>query len=247
MTQSNRRYWGLLMPGPADFVTGIARQAEAQSLAGVFAPQVNSVPWIPLAAAAVATERIQIASGIAIAAARSPFETAMAAIDLDRLSNGRFLLGLGASVQSWTCGVYGAPPHKPLAHLRETVAAVRHIVRGAHIGLDPFEGFLLGKRYLLMDRDGKFCPVFRNILQDESVESLLLPPRSPDLNAYVERFMRSLKSESLSRMIFFGETSLRRAVAAYLDHYHAERNHQGLGNRIIEPPRCTGRSGRPSR
>jgi len=140
MTQSNRRYWGLLMPGPADLVTGIARQAEAQGLAGVFAPQVNSVPWIPLAAAAVATEHIQIASGIAIAAARSPFETAMAAVDLDRLSNGRFLLGLGASVQSWTCGVYGAPPHKPLAHLRETVAAVRHIVRGAHIGLDPFEG-----------------------------------------------------------------------------------------------------------
>ncbi len=96
------------------------------------------------------------------------------------------------------------------------------------------DGFLKGKRYVLMDRDGKFCPAFRDFLKDEGIQPLLLPPRSPDLNAYIERFMKSLKSESLSRMIFFGEESLRRAVAAYLDHYHAERNHQGLGNQIIE-------------
>ena len=60
------------------------------------------------------------------------------------------------------------------------------------------------------------------------------------MNAYVERFMRSLKSESLGRMIFFGEKSLRRAVAAYLDHYHAERNHQGLGNELIDPGEAVG-------
>ena len=100
---------------------------------------------------------------------------------------------------------------------------------------DPFDGFLVGKRYLLMDRDSKFCAKFRGILEDDDVEPLMLPPRSPNLNAYMERFMRSLKSESLSRMIFFGERSLRRAVSAYLDHYHAERNHQGLDNQIIEP------------
>ena len=99
---------------------------------------------------------------------------------------------------------------------------------------NPFDGFLLGKRYVLMDRDGKFCPTFRNLLKDEDAKPLLLPPRSPDLNAYIERFMRSLKSESLSRMIFFGEKSLRRAVDAYLRHYHAERNHQGVGNKLIE-------------
>jgi alkanesulfonate monooxygenase SsuD/methylene tetrahydromethanopterin reductase-like flavin-dependent oxidoreductase (luciferase family) len=66
----------------------------------------------------------------------------MTAIDMDRISQGRFVLGLGASVQEWTCGLFGAPPHKPLAHLRETVAAVRHIVAGAHKeeGLAPFEG-----------------------------------------------------------------------------------------------------------
>jgi transposase InsO family protein len=99
---------------------------------------------------------------------------------------------------------------------------------------DVEDGFLAGKRYVLMDRDGKFCPSFRDFLEDEGVNPLLLPPRSPDLNAYIERFMRSLKSESLSRMIFFGEASVRRAVTAYLNHYHAERNHQGLENQIIE-------------
>ena len=60
-----------------------------------------------------------------------------------------------------------------------------------------------------MDRDGKFCPAFRKILKDEGARPLLLPPRSPNLNAYIERFMRSLKSESLSRMIFFGERPYR--------------------------------------
>ena len=97
------------------------------------------------------------------------------------------------------------------------------------------DGFLIGKRYLLMDRDGKFSPTFRDFLENEGTNPVRLPPRSPDLNAYIERFMRSIKSECLSRMIFFGERSLRRAVAAYLEHYHAERNHQGLENKIIDP------------
>jgi probable F420-dependent oxidoreductase len=113
---------------------------EAMNVHGIFAPQVYGPPFVTLAAAAAVTERVQLASGIAIAAARSPFETAMAAIDLDRISGGRFVLGLGTSVLSWTRGVFGAPEHKPIAHLRETVAAVRHIVRAAHKGLTPFEG-----------------------------------------------------------------------------------------------------------
>ena len=100
---------------------------------------------------------------------------------------------------------------------------------------DPFDGFLLGKRYVLMDRDTKFCPAFRNILRNEGAEPLLLPPRSPDLNAHLERFIRSLKSEALSSMIFFGEKSLQQAVTVFHEHNHAERNHQGLGNKIIEP------------
>ena len=85
------------------------------------------------------------------------------------------------------------------------------------------------------DRDGKFCPAFREILKQAGAEPLLLPPRSPNLNSHIERFMRSIKSECLERMIFFGENSLRRAITAYLEHYHLERNHQGLDNQIIEP------------
>ena len=97
------------------------------------------------------------------------------------------------------------------------------------------DGFLNGKRHLLMDRDSKFCESFRGMLRSEGVEPVRLPPRSPNLNSYLERFHRSIKEESLDRMIFFGENSLRRAVTAYIEHYHSERNHQGLGNRIIEP------------
>ncbi|MFQ5457939.1 MAG: LLM class flavin-dependent oxidoreductase [Myxococcota bacterium] len=118
----------------------LAKQAEASGIHGCFAPQVYGPPFLPLAVAAGVTDRIQLASGIAIASARSPFETAMAAIDMDRISMGRFVLGIGASVKAWSQGVFGAPEHKPLTHLRETVAAVRHIVRGADKRLAPFEG-----------------------------------------------------------------------------------------------------------
>ena len=97
------------------------------------------------------------------------------------------------------------------------------------------DGFLNDKRYLLMDRDAKFCDAFREMLRGEGVEPVRLPARSPNLNSYLERFHRSIKEEALDRMIFFGEQSLRRAVAAYIEHYHSERNHQGLHNRIIEP------------
>jgi transposase InsO family protein len=100
---------------------------------------------------------------------------------------------------------------------------------------DAEDGFLSGKRYVLMDRDGKSSPAFREILRSAGVEPVLLPPRSPNLNAHLERFHRSLKEECLDRMIFFGEASLRSAVQEFLAYYHAERNHQGLDNRLIEP------------
>ncbi len=97
------------------------------------------------------------------------------------------------------------------------------------------DGFLNGNRYILMDRDTKFCESFRDFLDDEGVEPVRLPAKSPNLNAHLERFMRSIKSECLDRMIFFGEDSLRKAVRQFLDHYHTERNHQGLENKIIDP------------
>ena len=97
------------------------------------------------------------------------------------------------------------------------------------------DGFLIGKRYLLMDRDGKFCPAFKAMLENEGVNPVLLPPKSPNLNAHLERFFGSLKSEALDRMIFFGEKMLRNAISSYLVHYHRHRNHQGLRNRLIQP------------
>ena len=100
---------------------------------------------------------------------------------------------------------------------------------------DCEDGFLNGMQYLLMDRDSKFCESFRNTVDNAGVKPVRLPPRSPNLNAHLERFFGSLKSECLGRLIFFGEKSLHNAVAAFLSHYHSERNHQGLSNKIIDP------------
>jgi hypothetical protein len=96
-------------------------------------------------------------------------------------------------------------------------------------------GFLAHSRYLLHDRDGKFCPSFREVIEAGGVTTQPLPARSPNLNAYAERWVRSVKQECLSRLILFGESSLRRALTQYVEHYHAERNHQGKGNQLLFP------------
>src|SRR5919205_1158070 len=98
---------------------------------------------------------------------------------------------------------------------------------------DPCDGFLLGKRYLIHDRDTKFTQMFDGFLKSSGVEPLLLPPRSPNLNAHCERFVRSIKEEALTQIILLGERSLYYVIEQYLAHYHAERNHQGLGNQLI--------------
>ncbi len=97
------------------------------------------------------------------------------------------------------------------------------------------DGFLRDKKFLIMDRDGTFSAAFRNLLSNAGVEPKRLPPKSPNLNAHMERFFRSLKSECLDRMIFFGERSLRNACNEFVVHYLTERNHQGLANQIIAP------------
>ena len=107
---------------------------------------------------------------------------------------------------------------------------------------DTFDGPLLGTRYLLMDRDAKFSATFRSLLQGAGVNAVRLPARSPNLNSHLERFMKSLKEECLDRMIFFGETSLRRATIEFLAHDHGERNHQGLDNRLIAGGEEVGRA-----
>jgi putative transposase len=95
---------------------------------------------------------------------------------------------------------------------------------------DPLDGFLLGKRYLIHDRDTKFPYGFDRMLRASGVELVVSPPRSPNLNAYCERFVRSFKDEALNQMIMIGEAALRTVIQSYLVHYHHERNHQGLGN-----------------
>ena len=98
-------------------------------------------------------------------------------------------------------------------------------------------------RYLLHDRDRKFCCAFRNTLAAGGVKCLALPARSPNLNSYAERWVRSIKEECLSKLILFGENSLRRVVSNYLLHFHHERNHQGKGNLLLFP---TGVSASPT-
>jgi transposase InsO family protein len=106
---------------------------------------------------------------------------------------------------------------------------------------DAEDGFLKGKRYLLLDRDGKYSEGFQKLLRDAGIQPVRLPPSSPNLNAHLERFHRSLKEECLAQMILFGEHALRQAVGQFLEHFHRERNHQGLANRLIQPGEEVGR------
>jgi hypothetical protein len=97
------------------------------------------------------------------------------------------------------------------------------------------DGFLLNCRYLIMDRDTEYTEEFRGNLDREGVKPVRCPVRAPNCNAFAERFVRSIKEECLDRLILFGEASLRRALREYVAHYHAERNHQGVGNGLLNP------------
>jgi hypothetical protein len=88
---------------------------------------------------------------------------------------------------------------------------------------DAVDGFLAGHRFLICDRDAKFTAGFRLMLEDAGVQVIRTPRQAPNCNAYAERFVLSINSECLRRMIIFGEASLRRAVQTYLHHYHTER------------------------
>ena len=100
---------------------------------------------------------------------------------------------------------------------------------------DESSGFLRGQRYVLHDRDTKFCAAFLDVLRSSGIRPLVLPPRSPNLNAFAERWVGSVRQECLSKLILFGEASLRRALNEYIDHHHLERNHQGKGNLLLFP------------
>src|SRR3989442_8077548 len=121
--------------------------------------------------------------------------------------------------------IAGITPHPTAAFMQQCARQLT----------DPCDGFLLGKRYLIHDRDTKFTQAFDSLLKDSGVEPLVLPPRSPNLNAHCERFVRSIKEEALTPMVILGERSLYRVLHEYLIHCHTERNHQGLANQLITP------------
>jgi putative transposase len=98
---------------------------------------------------------------------------------------------------------------------------------------DNVDGFLRGKRYLIHDRDPLFTRAFREVLRAAGVKCLKLPAHSPNLNAFAERFVLSIKSECLGKLVPLGERHLRLAISEFVEHYHLERNHQGLDNRLI--------------
>jgi transposase InsO family protein len=121
--------------------------------------------------------------------------------------------------------VAGSTPHPDDAFM----------VQAARCLTDAVDGFLVGYRALIFDRDRKWTQGFRRIMEGGGVRVVQTPIQAPNANAYAERFVRSIREECLDRLIVFGERRLRQAVEQFVAHYHAERNHQGLGNELIAP------------
>jgi transposase InsO family protein len=121
--------------------------------------------------------------------------------------------------------VAGVTPHPNHAWMRQVAR---------NITMEEW-GLLSPGQYLIHDRDGKYCPAFQQIIDTAGVTRVPLPPRSPNLNAYAERWVRSVKEECLARLILFGEKALQHALTEYVTHYHHERNHQGKDNVLLFP------------
>ena len=126
--------------------------------------------------------------------------------------------------------IAGIPPHPDRVFMAQ---AARTLTDGE-------DGFLAGKKSLLRDRDKNYTEQFDAILSNAGIEVKPLPVPSANLNAYAERFVLTLKSECLNRLVFFGEASLRRAVSEFTAHYHEERNHQSLNNEVMVPKHHVG-------
>ena len=138
---AGKKVWAELPVLPARELVPLVQGWEAAGVEGVWAPQIFGAPFTTLAAAAAVTSRIRLGTGIALAFTRSPLETACSAIDLDYISDGRAVLGLGSSAQSQIEGSFGAIYGKPLAHMREVVEQVRAVIAKGHTGeLHKLEG-----------------------------------------------------------------------------------------------------------
>ncbi len=100
---------------------------------------------------------------------------------------------------------------------------------------DPGDGMLRGHRVWIRDRDARWSLAFRQLLGDIGGRLGQTPYRAPNCNAHAERFVRTIKEECLDRLVLIGEARLRRALIEFGAHYHRERNHQGIQNRLIAP------------
>jgi putative transposase len=119
--------------------------------------------------------------------------------------------------------ILGSTPHPDKAFMRQVART-----------LTQADGRVY--RVLICDRDAKWSAPVRARLQEGGLRVIQTPHRAPNCNAHAERFVRSIKEECLDRLIPFGERHFRRAVAEFVAHYQCERNHQGLGNALIELP-----------
>ena len=144
------------------------------------------------------------------------------------------------SAEVWTLG--GLVTYDVLFFLH---LGSRKVQVARHVTMEEW-GCLSPGQYLIHDQDRKYGPAFQQIIDVARVKRVPLLPRSPNLHAYAERWVRSVKEAALSRMILFGEGSLRHALNEYMDHDHHERNHQGKGNVLLFPmSSAAARRGRP--
>ncbi|MGH7803292.1 MAG: LLM class flavin-dependent oxidoreductase, partial [Candidatus Binatia bacterium] len=135
------KYWAVVEPMPADELRRVVGELEGAGLDGIWVPQIFSPPFPTMAAAAMATSSLKIGSGVALAFTRSPLETALNALDVDLLSGGRTVLGLGTSIRDLNEQFHGVSYGKPIAHLREVVRIVREVIEKGHAGaLSAHEG-----------------------------------------------------------------------------------------------------------
>jgi transposase InsO family protein len=133
--------------------------------------------------------------------------------------------------------IVGATPHPDALFMDQ----VSRTLTAADTGLLP------ESRVLICDRDRKWSKDVRRRLGEAGIRVVLTPVQAPNANAYAERFVRSIKEECLNRMIPLGERHFRRAIHEFVEHYHRERNHQGLANALITVPQVRGAAGRVER
>jgi probable F420-dependent oxidoreductase len=128
------RYSLALGIAPAEETARLAREAEDAGFEALWAAEMTHEPFLPLAAAAASTKRIGLGTSIALAFVRSPWVTALSALDMDVLSGGRFILGLGTGLKRLNERWHGVAYGKPTPHIKECIQVIRLITENAHLG-----------------------------------------------------------------------------------------------------------------